>query len=384
MADHSIRIKKVRISELTEFAQHYFDTADPNCVVPLSKLRAHAHSTNPYADPDDVALVVAMRGSECIGYIGLLPGILRDGQETGKIYWYTTWFVHPDVRHTSAGGMLILATLSLDYDLVAADMAPQTVAFYQRLGFISLGPLPYYEMNLNHVDPIAPAWLVQRALSRRRGRRIKWIDTALAASRAMNSRLFFTLVDPLLAKTIRGFEFRELAEPPLNVSILNDGPTARFYRGTEVVRWMLQHPWTTDQSTDATPGYYFSDFRPLARFVVLEARPAKLQSLSYLVLSISRDEGQTTVKALDHSLTSGEDHRVLLAAALTYARRYRANRVLLPEQISPCVEASSFLRLLFRRKHRLYFCRPRQSGSMLKPNPDRIRLDFCDGDSPFT
>ena len=61
-ADRPLRIEEIRVKELAQFAERHFDDGLRGQVVPISRLRAAAHAANPYADPDDVTLIVAMRG----------------------------------------------------------------------------------------------------------------------------------------------------------------------------------------------------------------------------------------------------------------------------------------------------------------------------------
>ena len=102
-AEQAIRIRKIPIKELGRFAERYFSGGTAGRVVPLSRLRAAAHAANCWADDDDIGLVVAMCGDECIGYLGLMPGMLKVNGDLFKIHWYTTWFVGPAARQTARG-----------------------------------------------------------------------------------------------------------------------------------------------------------------------------------------------------------------------------------------------------------------------------------------
>jgi hypothetical protein len=162
------------------------------------------------------------------------------------------------------------------------------------------------------------------------------------------------------------------------------GSGAVFYRGPEVVRWRLNYPWITERPEEATEGYYFSDYRELVRFVIVELSSTDGLKLGHVILSISRHQGRTTVKVLDRFVNSSDEPRLLVAAGLSYAKRYRADRLQLPEQCSPFLKEMALLRWTIRSRTRLYFCHPSRKGSVLPTDLDQIRLDFCDGDTPFT
>jgi hypothetical protein len=381
----AIRIEEIRVKDLVQFAERHLEDHLRGRVVPISKLRAAAHANNPYADPDDVALIVAMNGDECVGYVGIMPGILRADGERHKVYWFTTWYGRADRDQSNAGGVLLLASVALRVDLLGADLAPETLEYYRRARFTPLGPVPYFELSFDRFDPLGAPWQLLRVLLRRRGRRLGALDAAFSAFRGITKALVYGLLGGVIARSRGDLEFRETSELPPEASRRDQRETPRFGRDVKLVRWALRYPWVTDEPEKATPGFFFSDYRELARFVTLEVREGGRQEpLGHLVVSICRDQGRTSVKILDHFLEPHDAPGIILAAALTYARRHRADRVLVPESCGRHLEKARPLAWLFRRKYRFYYCHPKRRGSVLAPVLDRIELGFCDGDTPFT
>ena len=384
MVEQKVRIERVLVKDIVDFAKRHAEADARGQVVPISKLRAAAHAANPYADSNDVCLLVAMRGEDCVGYLGLMPGMLKVEDKLHKLYWYTTWYSGDDGQQAGAGGVLLLASLSLGYDIVGADLDEVTVPYYQRLRFQPLGPLPYLELSLDRLDPLGAPWLALRVLLRRRGRKMRVVDTAFAMCRNVSRTIFYSLFSSTIANESSGLKFRELSELPADAAF-NAGTGVRFYRGPEAVRWRLTHPWITDEPDEATQGFFFSDYRDFVRFVVVELESSSGEKpLGHLVLSISRHNERTTVKVLDRFLNGEDDPRILVAAGLKYAKLYRADRLLLPEQCGPHLDTTPMMRRAFRRKSRLYYCHPRRRDSILPADLDQIQLDFCDGDTPFT
>jgi hypothetical protein len=144
---------------------------------------------------------------------------------------------------------------------------------------------------------------------------------------------------------------------------------------------MLRYPWVTDRREDATPGYHFSDLCDLFRHVVLEVPSSEAEtSPGWIVLSVVTRAGETAVKILDHSVGGSGKARALVAAGLTYAARYRADRVELPDCCGGVLDASIALRRVFRRHYRPYYCLPRSKDSPLAQAMAEVELGFCDGD----
>lgn len=327
-----------------------------------------------------------MRGEQCLGYIGIMPGMLAIGDERKKMYWYSTWYVHPDQRHTATGAMLMMATLSLGYDLVATDLAPETLPLYSRLPFKRMAPLPYFHLGLNRLDPLGAPWLVLRVLLKRRGTHLRPVDAVFSGCRRVSKTIVYATLRPVLRGATEGVEFRELPHWPVDepADRRNDNARIRFHRGDDVIRWMLDNPWVTDRGEDATPGYFFSDHRELFRYSVVEVRRRDGECAGHVVLSVSRDRGRTTVKLLDHRVNSLDGGRLLVAVGLRLAMDHQADDLYLPATCSVYLTSSRMLRAAFRREYRPYFYHSRQHDGWPASVADRVELDFCDGDCANT
>ena len=70
----------------------------------------------------------------------------------------------------------------------------------------------------------------------------------------------------------------------------------------------------------------------MVRVAIIELDSTDGLKLGHVILSISRHQGRTTVKILDRFVKSVDEPRLLVAAGLAYAKRYRADRLLIPEQ----------------------------------------------------
>ena len=81
MPEREIFIEHVRLKDLYAFAMKIIDRAKPGEFVPISQQRAFSMTKNPYAEPEDVALLVAYQGDELIGYFGIMAVMLQTGRE---------------------------------------------------------------------------------------------------------------------------------------------------------------------------------------------------------------------------------------------------------------------------------------------------------------
>lgn len=133
-------------------------------VVPISKHRARAQVANPRADDNDVALILACRDDEIVGYIGVLPDrFLIDGV-SHKFGWLSCWWVAPDVTDTGVGGMLLLRALSAyDRNIAVSSFSESADRAYQACRqFVPLKTIEGIALHLrchaSHGPPGAWAW----------------------------------------------------------------------------------------------------------------------------------------------------------------------------------------------------------------------------------
>lgn len=384
VAESSLGIDIVRTKDLADYVNR--PGVLDGRVVPICRLRAAAHAANPSASPDDPALIVASRGDACVGYLGLMPGELRVDGVIRKIFWYSTWYSAPDPESQGVGGVLVHASLRLGVDIATTGLDPKTFPFFRGLRFRELGPLRYLALDFDRLDPLGLPWRVLQVVLRRRGIRSAAVTTVFRVLRGVSKRVGYALAAPGRSKLAGDYDFEEIAELPADAAGEEPSSPVTFHRSVQTVRWALHYPWITDQPKQSTPRYEFSDLRELARFVVLRVRRSTTsEELGHLVLSVCRDqEGITIVKALDRFLSCDDRDRVVLAAALRYAHAYRADRVHVPEGCLPHTLELGWISRTFRMRQRVYFCRPARSRSVLGPELDRIGLQYCDGDTPFT
>jgi GNAT superfamily N-acetyltransferase len=369
------RILPIRVVDLEGFAGRCEHAATEE-VLPLTAHRARAHAANPYAAPDDVGLLVAYERDRCVGYLGLMPGRLRIGERLEKMYWLSTWYVHPQHRNTSLGATLMLRALSLECDLVVTGISLEAERVYRALALREVGPLEYISLTRAkpHRVPLQwppGTWRLSRLL------------TAAGKWRARHKwRARFRSFDDEL----RIDRWRYRARPSVSSPITPSGETGdvAFHRGPEIVNWMLTYPWIGEHRTRKPSGYFFSDVRDAFRHVLLAVHNASDDAYrGFVTLSLSANGGRSTLKVLDHALPLDERDACLTCLALACAERCGIQRVELPKCCRSAAETFGKSWRL-QRHRRVYFCHPRSADSPLATALDSLRLNYCDGDTPFT
>ena len=385
-----IEIRTVRVRELEEFARESAGLRRPGEVVPTSTSRARAQARNPHADDDDVGLIVAYQDGRCIGYLGILPGLLRSGGRLGKVYWLSTWYVPPEKRSTGVGAMLLIRALMLHRDIAVTYFTEEATRVYQGLQFKPLGPLYYLATHLARFDVISlPGRALRRAVRRLGARSTPVLDRMIAATSRPAKTLLYAAMVTATREDRRRITTRHVDQIDEPTDVWEAGldrltPT-RFYRDPGLINWMLADRWVVTNSGQATADYHFRDRHPLFDFVALEVYDrADGRRLGFAVLRVVDDMfGLRTVTVFDHHFSDPEDRRYLLALAVEQARSVLADRIVLPLACLARVKASRLLGRLFCLEQRAYFCRPSRPDSPLSRASDELTLDLADSDVAF-
>lgn len=380
--------------DLIQFAEKLLASARPGQFIPITLQRAVAHAHNPLVDEDDVGLLVAFHGEECVGFFGIMPVLIKNGDEYSKVSWFTTWRVSPTLRGKSIGSLLMKEALSIgkDYLIVGSSSARKVC---QRFGFLEKEPLGYCYLDVSGMERLNPGTWVFR-LSRK-------VLKPLRVKVSVENRLtrgFSRLLSPLTLRLFRYWLWRaqrhmldecsvhEVSqvqpETPQQLAALS--PVV-LYRGAKIVNWMLKYPWVleTGQSRTEKMDYFFTDVRDVYRNIALEvsAGPEK-EFRGYVVLSVSTSEKKTALKVLDTSFKDRADERYVLPLVIRYARDLNAQMIDLSTQQAEAIQSRFLSRVLLHRKKRIYQCFPAGPDSPLARAWPELEFHYCDGDMAFS
>lgn len=392
----NLRFDHIKVKDLREFAERTLARAQPGQFIPITMQRALAHANNPYAAKDDVALLVAIDAAEeVVGFFGILPLLLRRGEELFKVHWFTTWSVSGKVRGLGVGAQLMAEALSLklDYLIVGSVHARRVCRNYE---FWERSPLHYFWLDatgMGHLNPLV--WLrrglrkvvqllrIKRAVSLKTSF-TKRVDNWFAPwTKKIVYRMLSAAADSLLAgaRLEEATRLRELPTTP------GPRPDVELHRGIDAVNWMLKYPWIVDEGQSVTEQmeYYFSDTRPMYRIFGVEVSSAQGEYLGYVAFSISKKSADNIfLKMLDYQFTQPENRRYALALALRYGRQHHADTIEIPQEMAQYVRPRWLRKILLHPKARIYQCMPKAGDSPLAQNWDDLAFRLVDGDMAFS
>jgi len=389
----SIHIERVKLKDLPALAAAAVDGAAPGTFIPITKHRAAAHTHNPYAEPGDIALLLAKEGQRNIGYFGLMPVMLQHVGQLHRVYWLTTWAVAPGYLGKGLGSRLMETAIGLDVDLVIVGSKPAR-RVSAKYGFHEVKPLDHVQLDLGLAGRYNPISLLLRLLRKalsffKLRLRIDRIDQAAAR---FFDFLFAPLVRPLLlrqvaaktsdaASTIRIEQVQEVH--PISAD-LAEGTC--FHRGVEVANWMLAYPWVlpSGRSESEDLDYGFTDARPGFAVTGWQVFSSTGERLGFICFQSSRIRSRQVLRVLDYQFVPAAPAGLLLALAAQHGRRLGADLIEGPLELAAPLAGGLLASLLVHRRQRICQVHPRAADSPLGRAWTELRQSYVDGDMAFT
>ena len=389
MKPGGLRIETIRAKELESFFSDYVKQAASQQISPISQYRAISQSKNPYADDSDVGLLVAYSGELCVGYQGVLPGILRTPRGDHKVYWGTAAYVLPEFRKRMVAIQLIKKLVALKRDIVLTGFEKIVADVFKGLHFREVGPLEYITVRPDRLVFASFPFRRFYRLQKRWPALRKMSESALKLSRKYSYPVlrdaFHKSLSSRADKAIHGIKWRELNN--VNPFCLNGSGASEkspsFPREAAAINWMLDYPWIREGPPPTRPAYYFSESYNQFRNIVLDITDADGKSGGFVVLSLVVEKDESKLKVLDHHCIE-ENCATMFQLVCKQAARFKADVIELPLGFKEQAKLLPFASLVMKQEQRRYLCHPSSPDSPLAEAIGNLTLDLSDGDCAFT
>ncbi|MBZ5675073.1 MAG: GNAT family N-acetyltransferase [Acidobacteriia bacterium] len=369
-------IKKIPLKDLVDFANQVDKHTPPEGVLPISRQRALSQSQNPFASPDDVALLVAYDNDICVGYLGVVPGGAWVNGVCQKVFWLSTWYVSPKARDSGVAMQLLFTACQLKGDIMVTGVSESARRVYVALHFREFGPLRFCNY-----------WIIRPGRDRllsRLSRSMKGFDRLVV--RFIRRRFLRQSLAPMKS-VLANLECRKVSriQPPEEFSRAIENQPRTFIRESKAINWMLEHPWLTE-SAQSEPRYEFSVFRQVFHYTALEITSATGKYLGYIVMSTSREKPDSplALTLLDWALLPEVDLRVIQTLVLREALACEADRITLPSSLAGQLPKPLSQFGQVQEVSSLYFARLQNRESDLSQALNNPHLHYTDGDRAFT
>jgi GNAT superfamily N-acetyltransferase len=392
MSSENIEIKPVMLKDLYQFARGFTDSSGFERIAPITVSRAKAQMKNPYAKPDDIVLFVALKNNQVIGYIGRFPGILSFESKHYRVFWGSTFYLMAKYRGKGIGKQLLDKMILLDQDFVVTRITPQADKVLKCYGMKVLGSLKYFQFRVERVHFFKGLFKAFKNIEKVFGGNNQWgkdlINKVENGFYKLEKRFFYAATAGLVNNMAGNYKVwitNKIKESDFFQQQQTHQPF--FYRGPELINWMLQERWVLSQCNKMPDisGYYFSDIRELFTFITLKLYYKNQQNYSgFIILCVSSHKGKTVLKVLDHLLKTTDVIPAACATVLKYARQYQADRVEFSDKMGCYLKRRLFFKKFLKKQQREYLYFPAHENSPLERVRKKIRFDYCDGDTAFT
>jgi len=398
MNEDKLEIQIIHVKNIYQYACKIITNANQGGTLPITKHLALAYANNPYADKDDPALFVAYKGKIPVGYLATIPGLLRNGKNLAKIYWFSTLFVASEYRATGAGVLLLKSVLSLPYDIVGSGPSKMAEKVLRGLGLIGrIKPLKYHVAEFNHVRVLVP-YFIKRILEgvlgnyhttkRLNGKVHYFLNLSQNRLYPVIKRLYYSLALFQYRKLWKKVRWEVVSEIPKSSVIgASSECEAEFYRGPEWINWRMKYKWmlSKNEVDISYNNYHFRGVRDEFRFIPLMVYNVDSKVYKgFLTLSLSVDNEMSTIKLLDYEFNKPCDSIYAFLLTLWYGKKHGADQIEFPDQMANYFKGCKLLLAILFERERLYAFRPKENKSPLGKALAKIELNYCDGDPSFT
>ncbi len=393
MENDQIKIEKIKLKDICTFADRAVGQPPYPVVVPISMRRALSQAKNPYGRPDDIALLVAFSADRCVGYHGLLPGLLKQGDLLNRVHWATAFYVSPQFRGQKIGRRLLEEIKNLKIDFIVTQMTESAERAYRGSGYKDIGRLTYFQLRADRLDIAAPLFGIAGSFLEKIIRRPQPLITGLKRIRRAIYRVAKSVFYSIAIKDQRQLEYRFKWKVVDRIDESCWRPCAghsnrpSFFRDIQAVNWLLQNPWVVSKKSGEkkTKNYYFSEAREIFECVAIEVyRLEDRTPAGFLVLSVSHKKERTRIKLLDFCLQNAEDAEIVGYPLLKYAKKFLADRIEYPDYLASYFQGLPGTKKRIKKQTRLYLFHPCRNDSPLAVSRGKVVFDYCDGDTAFT
>jgi hypothetical protein len=253
----------------------------------------------------------------------------------------------------------------------------------------TLGSLTYFQLRVERVhyfDKLFTAFKKTSGGKKQSSR--KWIKKIEETIYKLEKRLFYAATSGFVHKMSGNYKYlitNKIKESDFFERHHFQQPF--FYRGPELINWMLQERWilSQDDNTQEVSGYHFSGIRNFFNYIALKLYYRNQQNyIGFIILCISSYKGKTVLRVLDHLFKASDVIPGVCAAVLKYAKKYQADRIEFSDKMGDYLNDQTYFKRFLKKQKREYRYFPAYENSPLERAKKMIEFDYCDGDTAFT
>ncbi len=253
--------------------------------IPISRHRAIAQINNPRVDEEDVLLLLAMEGEQLVGYIGMVPDWIFQGEFKSKCAWMSCIWIDGSQRGKGIANRLVRKCFEVwDKKIVFTEFTPAAKRLYDKIGIftdlhIKQGLRLYIRMDLANILP------PRKAIFEKSKKALRFMDQF--SNLVLDRRL------PFFDQEADGFNYTlvKFLSPSVRQLIDTTSPNNIFKRNIEELEWILEFPWVLS-GMDADPlneQYFFTSADHSFDYYPIEISNHRQEVIAFILLTKRND-----------------------------------------------------------------------------------------------
>jgi GNAT superfamily N-acetyltransferase len=274
-----LSIRTLNRVQLLAFVQ---DSAFENLpFIPISRHRAQSHIANPRAEENDVLLLLAYDNEALVGYLGVLPDRMYQGNQSEKCGWLSCLWVSEEHRGKRIAQQLLNKCFDVwEKRILVTEFTLPAKALYDRSGIFRALANPqgirlYLRADLaTLLPPKKEIFQKNKALLR-------------SVDQGINAVADLRLPNADLSKELFTLEYPAEVDDEASEFIASKQQNELFKREKEELNWILQNPWilSTPEKDTLNSRYHFSSVDKLFQFHVVKVRGTESELIAFLVFA---------------------------------------------------------------------------------------------------
>jgi hypothetical protein len=253
---------------------------------PVTPLRALSQAENPRAEDDDIVLILAIEEPYfLLGYVGLLPDVIRYNSINRRFFWNSCWWVDPVKGRKAAMPLLSRAMTLTNHAMFIFDMTPHTSQIIRALKQFDFYP-PLQGVRIYLRSFFGPYSRKRIPSPRFISQLFEFADTMMnlpvsiihhfSKKRLRNTRIYLSKLTSLTddcEKFIKKHNSNELTQ-----------------WGAKEFNWILSNPWVeeTEEKQSDIPYFFTGNAGQFSQYVLKAEKNNHIAGLMFLTLKDAR------------------------------------------------------------------------------------------------
>lgn len=348
-----LKIRILTFSEIIEFSENIAHKVTSG-LIPIDRTRAKCLSTNPDIDKKLPALILVLDDNDsCVGYMGLLPALMKLGARSYDMLWPSTGKISLKKYPKHPSSLVVETLKTMENVIVSTGNTLAAEKFYIRNNFKEYKIDDAREILRWRYDVFYFFYKAMYKLE------IKFLEKYLKGLFLKISDFFRSVLIYLIDLTLNIFPEVKIKTSLSDeaAEFLSQTRISSFPRSAKNLQWIVHNPWFPSlfEQTENEQQYFFSSVHNSVKYYVLEF--GSHASTSYGVAIISQIESSQVIsfKLLEMQSKSSFVRTALMLKCFKLFLKEKGESLLFHRSMKPSILIKVLFAFMSRKVFRKYY-----------------------------